>query len=232
MHELAPGDPELIGPYRLRGRLGAGARGSVRTADHADSRVGQHARLRDLIRAERLVPARSSRAADAARDRAGLHTAEHPARDHDPAAEFQCAAESDDLAEPVHVAVNVRLFPGVGDSHPRGGSAGRLLGAVGYMTCRRRLGGQAKRTLVTLATPAAKRTGWMPRSCRSMSMTLSVNRSWAGSAQPLASLPVPVRCRHAPVTSVTRPDAPSRPFLLHGCRDHAAPATWLGHPCS
>ena len=29
MHELAPGDPELIGPYRLRGRLGVGGIGRV-----------------------------------------------------------------------------------------------------------------------------------------------------------------------------------------------------------
>src|SRR5260370_31391709 len=29
MVELAPGDPETIGPYRLRGRLGAGGMGRV-----------------------------------------------------------------------------------------------------------------------------------------------------------------------------------------------------------
>ena len=29
MHELQPGDPRLIGPYRLRGRLGADGMGQV-----------------------------------------------------------------------------------------------------------------------------------------------------------------------------------------------------------
>ena len=66
--------------------------------------------------------------------------------------------------------------------------------------------------------------------CRSMSMTLSVSRSWAGSAQPLASLLVPVRCRHAPVTSATRPDAPSRPFLLAPARGGAGEAEGLPAP--
>jgi hypothetical protein len=34
------------------------------------------------------------------------------------------------------------------------------------------------------------------------------------------------------VTPVTPPAAPVRPYILHGCRVHAAPATWLGQPCS
>src|SRR6266487_3929364 len=30
----------------------------------------------------------------------------------------------------------------------------------------------------------------------------------------------------------TPPAAPSRPYILQGCRDHAALATWLRQPCS
>src|SRR6266702_6867864 len=53
-----------------------------------------------------------------------------------------------------------------------------------------------------------------------------------GLARILVSLLVPVRSPPTPVTPATRSAAPSRPFVLHGCRDHAVPATWLGQPCS
>jgi hypothetical protein len=79
MRELQPGDPQRVGPYRLRGRLGTGgmgqvylglspggrqlavkvlgarARGSVRAADQAGpgARADQHAGLPGLVRAGR-----------------------------------------------------------------------------------------------------------------------------------------------------------------------------------
>ncbi len=37
MHELQPGDPQLIGSYRLRGRLGAGGMGRVYLAPGTSS---------------------------------------------------------------------------------------------------------------------------------------------------------------------------------------------------
>jgi len=43
---------------------------------------------------------------------------------------------------------------------------------------------------------------------------------------------VPVRCPQALVPCVTPPLAPDRLFLRHGCRPHAAGATWLRQPCS
>jgi len=45
-----------------------------------------------------------------------------------------------------------------------------------------------------------------------------------------ALLVVPVRRQRALVTAGTPPAASGRTFLLHGCRVHAAGATWLGQP--
>src|SRR5947199_258809 len=47
-----------------------------------------------------------------------------------------------------------------------------------------------------------------------------------------AELLVPVSSRHAPVPPDTGSLSLSVPFILHGCRSHAVPATWLRQPCS
>jgi len=91
--------------------LGAGACGPARTAGHPrpDARAGQHARL--------ICPgfARDRRTADAARECARLRAAaEHATRHHDPAAEFQRAAEPDDLSEREHVVIVGHHSPAVG----------------------------------------------------------------------------------------------------------------------
>jgi len=100
--------------------LGARARGSACTAGHAgpDARAGQHARL--------ICPgfARDRRTADAAaRECARVRAAaEHTARHHDPAAEFQRAAEPDDVAEPERDVIVGHYSPAVGAGflHARG----------------------------------------------------------------------------------------------------------------
>jgi len=68
-------------------------------------------------------------AADAAAgDRAGVHAAaEHAARDHDPAAEFQRAAEPDGLPEPEHVVIDGHRSAGAGTGLLHTRVAGRLL---------------------------------------------------------------------------------------------------------
>ena len=103
--------------------LGAGARGSVRTADHAgaDARGRQHARL--------IRPgfARGHRARDAATRARVYAAAEHAARDHDPAAEFQRAAEPDDISEPEHIVIDKQHSAGTGAGFLRARVAGRLV---------------------------------------------------------------------------------------------------------
>ena len=99
----------------LSGLLGAGATAAVTmTAGSAPAHAAQSAPR--TTPAQTLAPASTPASATssapdasyprhpragAARDRAGLHTAaEHAARNHDPAAEFQRAAEPDDVPEP------------------------------------------------------------------------------------------------------------------------------------
>src|SRR5260370_37894029 len=75
MHELQPGDPRLIGPYRLRGRLGAGGMGRVYLGLSPGGRAVAVKVIRDDLAQDPEFRARFRREIAVARKVSGLFTA-------------------------------------------------------------------------------------------------------------------------------------------------------------
>ncbi len=74
-HELRPGDPELIGPYRLRGRLGAGGMGRVYLGLSPGGRAVAVKVIRAELARDPEFRARFRREVAVARTVSGLYTA-------------------------------------------------------------------------------------------------------------------------------------------------------------
>jgi serine/threonine protein kinase len=74
-HELRPGDPELIGPYRLRGRLGAGGMGRVYLGLSPGGRAAAIKVIRAELAQDPEFRARFRREVAVARQVSGLYTA-------------------------------------------------------------------------------------------------------------------------------------------------------------
>jgi eukaryotic-like serine/threonine-protein kinase len=74
-YELAPGDPELIGPYRLRGRLGAGGMGRVYLGLSPGGRAVAVKVIRAELAQDPEFRARFRREVTVARTVSGLYTA-------------------------------------------------------------------------------------------------------------------------------------------------------------
>jgi eukaryotic-like serine/threonine-protein kinase len=74
-HELRPGDPELIGPYRLRGRLGAGGMGRVYLGLSPGGRAVAVKVIRAELAQDPEFRARFRREVSVARTVSGLYTA-------------------------------------------------------------------------------------------------------------------------------------------------------------
>ncbi len=74
MHELQPGDPQLIGPYRLRGRLGAGGMGQVYLGRSAGGRPVAVKVVRAHLATDPEFRARFRREIAVARKVSGVHT--------------------------------------------------------------------------------------------------------------------------------------------------------------
>ena len=75
LHELQPGDPQLIGPYRLRGRLGAGGMGQVFLGLSAGGRAVAVKVIRADLATDPEFRARFRREVAVARQVSGLFTA-------------------------------------------------------------------------------------------------------------------------------------------------------------
>jgi eukaryotic-like serine/threonine-protein kinase len=75
MHELQPGDPELIGPYRLRGRLGAGGMGRVYLGLSPGGRAVAVKVIRSDLAQDSEFRARFRREVGVARTVSGMFTA-------------------------------------------------------------------------------------------------------------------------------------------------------------
>ena len=74
-HELRPGDPELIGPYRLRGRLGTGGMGRVYLGLSPGGRAAAIKVIRSELAQDPEFRARFRREVAVARQVSGLYTA-------------------------------------------------------------------------------------------------------------------------------------------------------------
>ena len=74
MHELQPGDPQLIGPYRLRGRLGAGGMGQVFLGRSAGGRPVAVKVVRAHLATDPEFRARFRREINVARKVSGVYT--------------------------------------------------------------------------------------------------------------------------------------------------------------
>ena len=75
MHQLQPEDPQLIGPYRLRGRLGAGGMGRVFLGVSAGGRSVAVKVIRAELATDPEFRERFRREVDVARRVSGLFTA-------------------------------------------------------------------------------------------------------------------------------------------------------------
>src|ERR1039457_5442871 len=75
MHELQPGDPQMIGPYRLRGRRGAGGMGQGVLGLSAGRRAGAGKVIRADLATDPEFRARFRREVAVARKVSGLFTA-------------------------------------------------------------------------------------------------------------------------------------------------------------